>query len=85
MHVAELNRMGARIEQRDAAAIITGVERLGGADVTATDLRASAALVLAALAAEGESTVHEVHHLDRGYERLDEKLRRLGAAVERVE
>jgi len=84
MHVAELNRMGAQIEQRDSTALVTGVERLSGASVTASDLRASAALVLAALAAEGPTTVHHVHHLDRGYQRLDEKLSQLGAQIQRV-
>jgi UDP-N-acetylglucosamine 1-carboxyvinyltransferase len=84
MHVAELNRLGARIEVRDGAAVVAGVERLTGAQVTASDLRASAALVLAGLAAEGTTIVHHVHHLDRGYERLDEKLARLGAHIERA-
>jgi len=92
MHVAELNRLGARIAVRPggtgimpvARAIVTGVERLAGAQVTASDLRASAALVLAGLAAQGETIVRNVHHLDRGYERLDRKLVRLGADVERV-
>ncbi len=85
MHVAELNRLGARIERRDAAAVIAGVDRLVGAAVTATDLRASAALVLAGLAAEGETTVHAAEHLDRGYERLDDRLRGLGASIRRKE
>jgi UDP-N-acetylglucosamine 1-carboxyvinyltransferase len=83
MHVAELNRLGARIEVRDGAAVVEGVERLTGAQVTASDLRSSAALVLAGLAAQGKTIVHHVHHLDRGYERLDEKLARLGAHIER--
>lgn len=84
MHIAELNRMGAQIEHHDSAAVVTGVERLSGAGVTASDLRASAALVLAGLAAEGRTTVRHIHHLDRGYERLDEKLGQLGARIERV-
>lgn len=84
LHVPELNRLGARIERRNATAVITGVERLTGAAVTASDLRASAALVLAGLAAEGCTTIYQVEHLDRGYERLDEKLNRLGAQVERL-
>lgn len=84
MHVAELKRMGARIRRRNSTAIVTGVEHLSGASVTASDLRASAALVLAGLAAEGRTTVHHVQHLDRGYERLDEKLRQLGAQIERT-
>ena len=85
MHVAELMRLGAQIEVRDGTAVVTGVDRLNGAAVTASDLRASAALVLAGLAARGETTVHQVHHLDRGYERLEEKLNHLGAEIERVE
>jgi len=84
VHVAELVRLGARIEQRDGHAVIHGVAQLGGAVVTARDLRASAALVLAALAAEGVTTVRAVHHLDRGYERLDRKLVALGAKIERL-
>jgi UDP-N-acetylglucosamine 1-carboxyvinyltransferase len=84
MHVAELNRLGARIEVRDGKALIHGVGRLRGAEVTATDLRASAALVLAGLAARGETVVRDVDHLDRGYERLDRKLIQLGANVQRV-
>jgi UDP-N-acetylglucosamine 1-carboxyvinyltransferase len=83
MHVAELNRLGAQVECRDGAALISGAARLAGAAVTATDLRASAALVLAGLAAEGVTTIDHSEHLDRGYERLDEKLRRLGARIER--
>jgi UDP-N-acetylglucosamine 1-carboxyvinyltransferase len=83
LHVAELSRLGADIERRDGAAIVHGVRRLTAARVTACDLRASAALVLAGLAAEGTTVVDEIQHLDRGYERLDEKLRQLGAEVER--
>lgn len=83
MHVAELNRLGARIELRGSTAVITGVRRLAAADVTASDLRASAALVLAGLSAEGETVVRRIHHLDRGYERLDRKLGELGADVRR--
>ncbi len=82
-HVAELNRLGACIEHRDGAALITGVDRLTGAVVTATDLRASAALVLAGLAAAGQTVIRAIEHLDRGYERLDEKLRSLGARIKR--
>ncbi len=84
LHAAELNRLGADIELGDAAAVVQGVGRLTGAEVTASDLRASAALVLAGLAAEGETLVREIHHLDRGYQRLDEKLNLLGADVRRV-
>ena len=83
-HVAELNRLGTRIEMGNSAAKVTGVGHLSGAQVTASDLRASAALVLAGLAAEGETIVHHAHHLDRGYERLDRKLRGLGARIERI-
>ncbi len=84
LHVAELTRLGANIARRNGAAIVHGVRRLTAARVTACDLRASAALVLAGLATEGTTIVDEIHHLDRGYERLDEKLRQLGARVERV-
>ena len=83
LHTAELKRLGARIQRRDSAAIVTGVDHLTGARVRASDLRASAALVLAGLAAEGETIVRHVHHLDRGYERLDQKLGPLGARMER--
>ena len=83
LHVAELNRLGGRIERRDSTAVVTGVGQFTGARVTASDLRASAALVLAGLAAEGETIVRRIHHLDRGYERLDEKLGQLGARIER--
>jgi len=85
LHVAELKRMGARIRHCPPTAVVTGVKRLQGAAVRASDLRASAALVLAGLAAEGQTVVRHIHHLDRGYQRLDEKLRRLGARIERVE
>lgn len=84
MQAAELNRLGARIVHRGDAALITGVQQLTGAAVMASDLRASAALVLAALAAQGETIVRRIYHLDRGYERLEDKLRRLGAQVQRV-
>jgi UDP-N-acetylglucosamine 1-carboxyvinyltransferase len=85
LHVAELNRLGARIQWSDSSAVVTGVGHLSGAAVTASDLRASAALVLAGLAAHGETLVHDIHHLDRGYQRLDEKLNRLGARIRRCE
>ena len=84
-HVAELNRLGARITVCGSRAIVHGVPRLSAARVLASDLRASAALVLAGLAAEGETRVDRIRHLDRGYERLDEKLGRLGAWIERCE
>ena len=82
-HAAELMRLGARIVREGPTAVIHGVPRLSGANVMASDLRASAALVLAALAAEGSTTVRRIYHLDRGYQRLDEKLNRLGARVAR--
>ncbi|QWK13213.1 MAG: UDP-N-acetylglucosamine 1-carboxyvinyltransferase [Aquificota bacterium] len=82
-HVAELKRMGADIHVKGRTAFVRGVEKLTGAEVFSTDLRASASLVLAGLVAEGETIVRDIYHLDRGYERLDEKLRNLGAVVER--
>ena len=85
MHVAELNRMGARIRKEHNVAVVQGVRRLSGAPVMASDLRASAALVLAGLVAEGRTEVRRIYHLDRGYERLDRKLRRLGARIRRTE
>ena len=84
MHVPELNRMGANINVHGASAIVRGVPRLSGAQVMATDLRASFSLVLAGLAAEGETVVNRVYHLDRGYERLEEKLAGCGAVIERI-
>ena len=84
MHVAELKRMGAQVQMEGATAVISGVERLTGAPVMASDLRASAALVLAGLTAEGTTEVSRVYHIDRGYEHLDEKLSELGANIERV-
>ncbi len=84
MHVGELARMGARIELQGHEAVILGRSPLSGAKVMATDLRASACLVLAALAADGESVIDRVYHLDRGYERIEEKLQALGAEVSRI-
>lgn len=84
MHVQELQRLGANIEVEGNTAIVHGVEYLDGATVMATDLRASASLVLAALVARGETTIERIYHLDRGYERLEEKLTALGANVRRV-
>ena len=84
LHVPELQRMGASIEVDGPHAVIKGVPSLTGAPVMASDLRASAGLVLAGLAAEGETTVLRVYHLDRGYERLEEKLQALGGVVQRV-
>ncbi len=83
-HVAELNRMGADIRVKGNNAIVRGVPMLTGAPVVATDLRASAALVLAALAAKGKTTIQGLHHLDRGYEKLEQKLLSLGAKLQRV-
>jgi UDP-N-acetylglucosamine 1-carboxyvinyltransferase len=84
MHVPELIRMGARIETRNNTAIIEGVSRLSGASVMATDLRASASLVIAGLVADGETTVRRVYHLDRGYEAIEKKLGGAGADIERI-
>ena len=84
MHVPELARMGADIEVRGRSAVVRGVEGLKGAPVMATDLRASMSLILAGLAAEGETQVSRIYHLDRGYERLEEKLQAVGADIERV-
>ncbi|MFW6346276.1 MAG: UDP-N-acetylglucosamine 1-carboxyvinyltransferase [Halomonas sp.] len=84
MHVQELNRMGARIALEGNTAVIEGVERLSGAPVMATDLRASASLVIAAMMAEGETRVDRIYHIDRGYECIEEKLQLLGAQIRRV-
>ncbi len=84
MHVAELKRMGADIRIEGGAATIKGVEQLKGAPVMATDLRASASLVVAALRAKGETRISRIYHLDRGYEKMDEKLLKIGADVHRV-
>jgi UDP-N-acetylglucosamine 1-carboxyvinyltransferase len=84
MHVQELRRLGAQIEVEGNTAVIKGVARLDGATVMATDLRASASLVIAGLIARGETTIERVYHLDRGYESIEEKLSRLGARIARV-
>jgi len=84
IHVSELRRMGAKIQIQGNTAIIQGVEGLSGAPVMATDLRASASLILAGLAAEGVTEISRVYHLDRGYEGLDRKLANLGADIKRV-
>jgi UDP-N-acetylglucosamine 1-carboxyvinyltransferase len=84
MHVPELMRMGANVTIHHESALVRGVPRLRGADVMATDLRASVSLAIAGLAAEGETTLHRVYHLDRGYERLEEKLAACGAEIERL-
>ena len=85
MHVGELKRMGAQIRIEGNSAIVNGVDKLCGAPVMATDLRASASLVLAGLVAQGETEVSRIYHLDRGYERMEEKLSKLGADIQRVD
>jgi len=85
MHVAELSRMRANLRRIGPSTVVVGVDELSGARVMASDLRASAALVLAGLVAKGETQIHRVYHIDRGYERIDERLRDLGAKVHRVE
>ncbi len=84
MHILELQRLGARVQLEGNTAVVTGRERLTGAPVMATDLRASAGLVLAGLAARGETEVHRIYHIDRGYECIEEKLAQLGASIRRV-
>ena len=84
MHAPELNRMGARINVHGSSAIVRGVPRLQGAPVMATDLRASASLVLAALVAEGRTDIERIYHIDRGYEAIEEKLQQLGAKIRRT-
>ena len=84
MHALELQRLGADISIQGNSALVRGVERLQGASVMATDLRASAGLVIAGLVAEGETVVERIYHLDRGYEALEQKLSVLGARIERV-
>jgi UDP-N-acetylglucosamine 1-carboxyvinyltransferase len=84
MHVQELARFGARISLDGETATIDGIRKLRGAPVMATDLRASVSLVIAGLAAEGETMVNRVYHLDRGFERLEEKLSACGASIERI-
>ncbi len=84
MHVPELARMGASIRVNGRSATVKGVKKLTGAPVMATDLRASASLVLAALAAEGKTVIDRVYHLDRGYEKIEDKLNQLGANVTRI-
>jgi UDP-N-acetylglucosamine 1-carboxyvinyltransferase len=84
MHVGELNRMGANLRKEGPTVIVTGVKRLVGAPVMASDLRASAALILAGLVAKGTTRVHRIYHIDRGYERIEEKLRAVGAGIQRL-
>jgi UDP-N-acetylglucosamine 1-carboxyvinyltransferase len=84
MHVQELRRMGADIEVEGNTAIVRGVHKLTGAPVMATDLRASASLIMAGLVAEGETEVQRIYHIDRGYEIIEEKLAQLGANIRRI-
>jgi len=84
MHVQELVRLGASIEVEGNTAIVKGVDKLAGANVMATDLRASACLVIAGLMAEGATTIDRLYHLDRGYERIEDKLSGIGARIRRV-
>jgi UDP-N-acetylglucosamine 1-carboxyvinyltransferase len=84
MHVSELQRLGAEIKLNGNVATVTGPSELFGADVMATDLRASSALVLAGMVAKGKTDVHRIYHLDRGYERLEAKLGEIGAKIERL-
>ena len=84
MHAVELQRLGADIRIDGNTAVVQGVERLQGATVMATDLRASASLVIAGLVAEGETIVDRIYHLDRGYDQMEAKLRGIGADIERV-
>jgi UDP-N-acetylglucosamine 1-carboxyvinyltransferase len=84
MHVQELRRLGAHIEVQGNTAVIHGVDALAGASVMATDLRASASLVIAGLVAEGETVIDRIYHLDRGYEHIEERLGQLGARIARV-
>ncbi|MEE8484313.1 MAG: UDP-N-acetylglucosamine 1-carboxyvinyltransferase, partial [Nitrospinota bacterium] len=83
MHVAELRRMGAKVRLKGRNAFVTGVDSLSGAEVMATDLRASASLIIAGLAAKGQTVLRRVYHLDRGYQKIEEKLRKVGAAISR--
>jgi UDP-N-acetylglucosamine 1-carboxyvinyltransferase len=84
MHVDELNRMGAQIKKHLDEAIVTGVSSLNGAPVMASDLQAGAALVLAALAANGQSTINRIYHVDRGYENIEVQLNKVGASIQRL-
>jgi len=85
MHIQEINRLGANIDfEGSHTAIVRGVEKLHGAPIMATDLRASSSLVIAGLAAQGETLVDRIYHIDRGYECLEEKLLQLGASVKRL-
>ena len=84
MHVNEMVRLGAKIQTDGKVAVVEGVEKLSGATVMATDLRASASLVIAGLVAQGDTVVDRIYHLDRGYDQMEEKLRGIGADIERI-
>ena len=84
MHVAELNRMGAKIKIKGNKAIIEGNIKFRAAELMATDLRASVSLVLAAITSKGKSTINRIYHLDRGYENIENKLKKIGAKIKRV-
>jgi UDP-N-acetylglucosamine 1-carboxyvinyltransferase len=84
MHVAELKRMGADITVEGGVSTVKGISKLKGAPLMATDLRASASLIVAALAAKGETVIHRIYHLDRGYENMEGKLSKIGADVKRI-
>ena len=84
MHVQELRRMGANIDIDGHTAVVKGIPELSGATVMATDLRASASLVIAGLAASGQTTIERIYHLDRGYEHMEVKLRQIGADIQRI-
>ena len=85
MHISELNRMGAKIKINGNLAIIQGKRKLNGAELMATDLRASVSLVLAALSSKSKTTINRVYHLDRGYENIEKKLANCGAQIKRIE
>ena len=84
MHISELNRMGAKIKIKGNQAIVQGERKLNGAEVMATDLRASVSLVLAALSANSKTVINRVYHLDRGYENIEKKLSKCGAKIKRI-
>ena len=84
MHISELIRMGAKLKQKGSKVIINGIEKLNGAEVMATDLRASSSLIIAGLMANGKTTINRVYHLDRGYENIEKKLQKCGANIKRL-
>jgi UDP-N-acetylglucosamine 1-carboxyvinyltransferase len=84
MHISELIRMGAKLKQKGSKVIINGIEKLNGAEVMATDLRASSSLIIAGLMANGKTTINRVYHLDRGYENIEKKLQQCGANIRRL-